>query len=66
MCGISCILALRGHDTTYHQANGHIHTNGDTHTLERKKIVTELNESLDKIQHRGPDARGHWLSDDNR
>ncbi|OQO14973.1 hypothetical protein B0A48_00355 [Cryoendolithus antarcticus] len=66
MCGISCILALRGHDTTYHQANGHIHTNGDTHALERKKIVTELNESLDKIQHRGPDARGHWLSDDNR
>jgi asparagine synthetase B (glutamine-hydrolysing) len=33
---------------------------------ERKKLLRDLDQSLDKIKHRGPDSRGHWLSADNR
>lgn len=61
MCGISCILAL--HDRTVHPEAT---TNGDTHTSEREEVSKVLDESLDQIKHRGPDARGQWISKDNR
>lgn len=66
MCGISCILALEGHSQHSHHHQEQPHTNGDTTTSERKHLLRSLDQSLDKIKHRGPDARGHWLSEDNR
>lgn len=33
---------------------------------ERHKLYSDLEASLDQIKHRGPDSRGHWISDDNR
>jgi hypothetical protein len=44
----------------------HLEMNGDSHDPIRSKIVQELDQSLDKIKHRGPDSRGYWLSADNR
>jgi asparagine synthase (glutamine-hydrolysing) len=66
MCGISCVFGLKAHspEPQQHQTNGH--TNGDTHMQERKKLLRDLDQSLEKIKHRGPDSRGHWLSADNR
>ena len=67
MCGISCVFGLKAHSPEphqQHQSNGH--SNGDTHVQERKKLLRDLDQSLDKIKHRGPDSRGHWLSADNR
>jgi asparagine synthase (glutamine-hydrolysing) len=66
MCGISCVFGLKAHspEPQQHQSNGY--SNGDTHLQERKKLLRELDQSLDKIKHRGPDSRGHWLSADNR
>lgn len=51
MCGITCAVALRGH--------GPLHQS-------RAILSKTLNESLDAIKHRGPDANGHWISDDCR
>ncbi|KAJ5652798.1 asparagine synthetase [Penicillium longicatenatum] len=53
MCGISAFLEL--------SPKGSIDA-----TSQRKEIQKELDESLDIIAHRGPDARGSWLSDDHR
>jgi asparagine synthase (glutamine-hydrolysing) len=66
MCGISCVFGLKTHSPgqQLHQTNGH--ANGDTHMKERKELLRDLDQSLDKIKHRGPDSRGHWLSADNR
>lgn len=61
MCGISCILALHGQAPQTEQL-----TNGHTPSSERKQLSKELDESLDQIKHRGPDARGQWISEDNR
>jgi hypothetical protein len=36
------------------------------HCVQRDDVQEALDASLDKIQHRGPDSRGHWISDDNR
>jgi asparagine synthase (glutamine-hydrolysing) len=33
---------------------------------QRKKVEEELEESLDIVAHRGPDARGRWLSNGHR
>jgi asparagine synthase (glutamine-hydrolysing) len=51
MCGITCAVALRGH--------GPLATN-------RGGLSKVLEESLDTIKHRGPDANGHWISEDCR
>lgn len=48
MCGISVVIALHG-------------TTLDDGT---RSIAAQLNESLDKISHRGPDSRGIWVNDD--
>jgi asparagine synthetase B (glutamine-hydrolysing) len=29
-----------------------------------RSIATQLNESLERISHRGPDSRGTWVNDD--
>jgi len=33
---------------------------------ERQRVYQDLQASLDKIQHRGPDSRNHWISEDTR
>lgn len=48
MCGISVVIALHG-------------TSLDDGT---RNITAQLNESLDRISHRGPDSRGIWVNDD--
>lgn len=65
MCGISCVLALEGR-SRHPSHHDHAQTNGDTTASERKHLLQSLDASLDQIKHRGPDARGHWLSADNR
>ncbi|KAF2759253.1 asparagine synthase [Pseudovirgaria hyperparasitica] len=62
MCGISCAVTLKsatrnGRAAVY--AQDHLAT-------ERTYLSDRLNESLEKIKHRGPDARGQWISDDCR
>lgn len=66
MCGISCVFGLAANLPESHQYQSNGYSNGDTHLQERKKLLHDLDQSLDKIKHRGPDARGHWLSADNR
>jgi asparagine synthase (glutamine-hydrolysing) len=53
MCGITCAVALRGHGPL-------------ANSKERGDLEKTLEESLDTIKHRGPDANGHWISDDCR
>lgn len=65
MCGISCTLGVDGHAPA-HASPSHNHVNGDTTDSARKKLFHSLDQSLDQIKHRGPDARGHWISQDNR
>lgn len=48
MCGISVVIALQG-------------TRLDKG---KRSIAAQLNESLDRISHRGPDSRGTWVNDD--
>jgi len=69
MCGISCILSLQ-HSHHRLKDPGHlpngiqgIELNGDS---DRNKLAKELDDSLDLIRHRGPDARGQWISSDKR
>jgi asparagine synthase (glutamine-hydrolysing) len=52
MCGITCAVALRGH--------------GPLLAGDRAVLSTTLEKSLDTIKHRGPDANGHWISEDCR
>lgn len=71
MCGITCVVALEGasHDL-------HPKTNGSTpngvngidpkHDEYGLKLAKEIDSSLDMIDHRGPDSRGQWISDDKR
>lgn len=58
MCGISVIVALEGH-LRGKDVNG---ANGDI----RPKISKELDQSLERIAHRGPESQGIWISEDNR
>ncbi|KAJ5750334.1 hypothetical protein N7533_007362 [Penicillium manginii] len=53
MCGISAVLSLGSHPASSNQE----------HAL---ALDDELNASLDLVQHRGPDARGTWTSDDGK
>ncbi|KAG6365790.1 hypothetical protein INS49_007401 [Diaporthe citri] len=48
MCGISVVVALHG-------------TSLDDGT---RSTAAQLNESLNRISHRGPDSRGVWVNDD--
>lgn len=54
MCGISAFLSHPG-ESALPVVNG-----------EAKHVAAELEGSLDLIAHRGPDARGRWLSDDHQ
>lgn len=49
MCGISAVIALHGTSL------------GDG----SQSMETQLNGSLDRISHRGPDSRGVWVNDDH-
>jgi len=56
MCGITAAIQLR-------------ERYGDTNAGPRcseEELVQQLHESLDRIQHRGPDCRGHWIAEDQR
>lgn len=55
MCGLTAFLALHGRSDWQHDEFT------STADLEQK-----VNDSLDLIRHRGPDARGQWLSSDCR
>jgi len=55
MCGISVAVAL---DSLKTQA---LNEEATSSALE-----IQLNDSLDEIEYRGPDARGLWVSQDNR
>lgn len=82
MCGISCILSLQHaqhnlQPTTNGQTNGHTngYTNGHVNGYKtskssgdhvRDELTKEMHDSLDLINHRGPDSRGQWISPDNR
>ena len=35
-------------------------------TQQRREVSQALDASLDMIDHRGPDSRGQWISEDNR
>ncbi|KAG9243590.1 nucleophile aminohydrolase [Calycina marina] len=57
MCGISAILSLDGHQASARSSLGE-----DGYSL----LLQELGDSLSYIRHRGPDAKGTWISDDSR
>jgi hypothetical protein len=59
MCGITCAVALRGHGPLV-ATQQHQHGGGSGGLSEM------LEESLDTIRHRGPDAKGCWISEDAR
>jgi asparagine synthase (glutamine-hydrolysing) len=54
MCGITCAVALRGHGPLAKGRGG------------VGRLSKILEESLNTIEHRGPDANGHWISEDCR
>ncbi|KAL4782710.1 nucleophile aminohydrolase [Aspergillus varians] len=56
MCGIAAVLSLNG-GGSYPQCNN----NADQQALSR-----QMDESLELVKHRGPDARGQWFSPDYR
>lgn len=47
MCGISVVIALHG--TSLDDGGP-------------RNITTQLDDSLDRISHRGPDSRGIWVN----
>lgn len=51
MCGISALLSFEGCPVS--STENHL-----------PSLDVQLSESLDTIQHRGPDARGQWASED--
>lgn len=54
MCGICCSVKLSPSDLSLACS---------TATGQRQQqLEAELNAGLDLIGHRGPDARGHWIS----
>jgi asparagine synthase (glutamine-hydrolysing) len=57
MCGISAFLSHTGAASS----NQQIKTEA-----EAKHVETELENSLNIVSHRGPDARGRWFSDDHQ
>ena len=73
MCGISVIVALQGqsHELRRQQDGTTTHpqdvAGADITTDDSaQRLAKELDLSLDKIQHRGPDSRGQYISPDKR
>lgn len=54
MCGLTAFLALHGSSGS--ESNGHVSTYNTKEALEA---------SMEIVKHRGPDASGHWISDDS-
>lgn len=64
MCGISCVVKLRGHA---YKSSGEQTTDVQRAYENDKALLSQqLESSLDAINHRGPDGRGSWFSDHNR
>ncbi|KAJ5900123.1 hypothetical protein N7495_004867 [Penicillium taxi] len=53
MCGISAFLSHNGEASSYQQTK-----------VRAQHVEAEMKNSLDLVSHRGPDAQGHWFSDD--
>lgn len=74
MCGISVIVALQGQTHQMkHAANGPLPEGVDikygtdpSYDTYAAKLAKEMDESLKIIDHRGPDSRGQWISEDKR
>ncbi|PYI21695.1 asparagine synthetase [Aspergillus violaceofuscus CBS 115571] len=54
MCGLTAFLALNG---VAHDENT---------TVSSQRLASQINDSIDLVKHRGPDARGQWISPDTR
>jgi asparagine synthase (glutamine-hydrolysing) len=75
MCGLTACVVLQqqlhgnltdGNPTNgYSKVNGNVEVNGHTKN-KASSLETEINDSLEIIKHRGPDARGVWISPDRR
>lgn len=55
MCGLTAFLDLHG-SPSYQ----------DDEMMDTQDLGRKVNDSLDLIKHRGPDARGQWFSSDYR
>lgn len=69
MCGISTIVVLRRPEAEQNGnlSNGIHHDQLEPTPVPAKQLLhDEMQESLDIIKHRGPDASGVWVSDDER
>ena len=74
MCGISCVLEINGQHLLPTGTNDESEFKNQVSSVpvasadagEREKLSKSLEDSLDKIKHRGPDSRGQWISPDNR
>jgi asparagine synthase (glutamine-hydrolysing) len=54
MCGLTAFFTVNG-------GSGCKQCGNDAHKVER-----QMEESLDIVNHRGPDARGRWFSPDHQ
>ena len=54
MCGLTAFVTVGGTPGCAHCANDFL------------GLEEQLEESLDLVNHRGPDARGRWFSPDHR
>ncbi|RAL16135.1 asparagine synthetase B family protein [Aspergillus homomorphus CBS 101889] len=54
MCGLTAFLALNEVDTD------------QSISASSQALASQINDSLDLVKHRGPDARGQWISLDTR
>lgn len=60
MCGISVAVNMMG---PYADPTS---TSDPTEKFPFEDLSSALGKSLDCIQHRGPDGRGEWISDDGK
>lgn len=66
MCGISTIVVL---PRSVHDGSLKSHDDAgrpDETSSTRQRLQSEMQESLNVIKHRGPDASGVWTSEDER
>ncbi|KFY08126.1 hypothetical protein V492_06525 [Pseudogymnoascus sp. VKM F-4246] len=64
MGGISSYVDLIGFSDSAHNTNGAVLT--AVNTKSAASVKAKLEQSLDIIRHRGPDATGSWISPDHR
>lgn len=63
MCGISTVVVLSPPDK---RQNGDSANQDGAQAETKQRLRDEMQESLDIIKHRGPDASGVWISEDER